>query len=122
MKDETNKHPYGVSLRDLEPIGMGDILDLERERREVREFESSTTEGFIEREELVQLAKVGVELCHGVCMSRKDSGEHCKCIRERFYTESIYELYKESRNFFLKNLAIGIIGELTGDQNDKQDI
>lgn len=120
MTDETNKLPYGVSLRDLEPIGMGDIEDLEKERREVKAFESSTTEGFIEREELLRLAKEGIELCHGVCMSRRYSGEHCKCIRERFFTESIYELYKESRNFFLRNLATGIIGEVIGDKNDKE--
>ena len=118
MKDELKQFPYGVNVRDLEPICMGDIEDLEKEKREVAEFECSTTEGFIRREDLIRLATSaeGIEICHGVCLSREVSGEHCRCIRERFYQVSIYELYKKSREFFQQNLALGIMGALVGDK------
>ena len=116
MKDK--QLPYGCRPSDLEPIGMGDIEDLEKERREVREFECSTTEGFIKRDDLIQVATVGIEICPKpeVCMSRKYSGEYCRCIRERFYTQSIYELYKVMRSFFERNLALGIMGCLIADK------
>ena len=113
MKDEPKQLPYGFRPSDLEPIDMGDIEDLEKERREVAEFEASDTEGFIYKEDLLTLATTGIELCHGVCMSREYSGEHCRCIRERFYTESIYKLYKKSREFFLTNLSIAMMGALS---------
>ena len=112
MKDKLKQLPYGFRPSDLEPIGMGDIEDLEKERREVAEFEASDTEGFIDREDLITLATTGIEICSGVCMSREYSGEHCRCIRERFYTQSIYELYKKSREFFQRNLTIAIMGRL----------
>ena len=113
MKDEPKQLPYGFRPSDLEPIDMEGVIDLEKERREVAEFEASDTEGFISTEDLLILARTGIEICSGVCMSREYSGEHCKCIRERFYTESIYKLYKQSREFFLTNLSIAMMGALS---------
>lgn len=113
MKDELKQLPYGFRPSDLEPIDMEGVIDLEKERREVAEFEASDTEGFISTEDLLILARTGIEICSGVCMSREYSGEKCKCIRERFHTEAIYELYKQSREFFLTNLSIAMMGALS---------
>ena len=117
-KNQPNKLPYGFRFREIQRLEMGSVLDIEKEQREVREFESADTEGFIDREDLIKLAKEGIALCEDGCISRSYSGEKCKCIRERFHSESIYELYKKSREFFLQNLATGILGELSEGKND----
>jgi hypothetical protein len=97
------------------------IADIKRELKEAEEWDNA--EGGIDRIDLIDLSKKGIDTCTGFCASREYCGEdRCYCIRARFESPQTYQLYKHCREYFINNLAIAVIAE-EGliDQKEKED-
>ena len=85
------------------------------ETQEVEQWMEGNTEGSLTTEELLELVVRGHGVCEHYCCSRANYGqEKCTCVRSMFPTPKHYELYKQARAYYIKNIAIQKVAELIG--------